>query len=164
VTHGIQKDRKEKDLLCSGGQKKTDRQKGSAEAGEKFLACAQEALAKAPGAKLVLGGFSQGAFVALQAAIQGRKVLRKPAVGLLLLCAPWADEGAGLPQDCLKDTDVLIAAGDEDQVASPEGCELMFKKCQEASGKLEPLVRFCGGHEVTEDVANMVAEFMEAHV
>ena len=115
-----------------------------------LAACVLAAQAAAPGAKLVLGGFSQGAAVALRAATLEEQLLTRPAALIQLAAqAPLAD----LPPGDLDGVLVLVAAGTEDSIAPVASAEKLLAACTAAGGRAEPLLRYEGAHEVTPDMA-----------
>mmetsp|Transcript_74333 Transcript_74333/g.124053 ORF Transcript_74333/g.124053 Transcript_74333/m.124053 type:complete len:416 (-) Transcript_74333:251-1498(-) len=125
-----------------------------------LVACVEASLEAAPNAKLVLGGFSQGALVALAVTLSCSRF--KPA-GLVQLCPPAChqdlDAADGLP---LAGVSVMVAAGLHDETAPVAMGEDLLQKCEAAGGAAAmPILRFNGGHEVTPDVADVVGEFLE---
>ena len=124
---------------------------GVVDAADKFAACAKAALADAPsGAKLAVGGFSQGAAVALRAATSGGV-----SVAALLQLSAQAPK-AELPEGCLAGVRVFVAAGDEDEVAPVAMGEALLSACEKAGASCEPLHKYSGDHEVTLEVADAV--------
>ncbi|CAJ1441573.1 unnamed protein product, partial [Effrenium voratum] len=115
--------------------------------------CVSSLAESSPGAKLVLGGFSQGAAVALAAA---GKV--KPA-GLLLMCPPGfcASMLEGAPK---LDAAALVAAGNEDPIAPRAQVEEVHKALAGHGASVEPLLAFEGGHEVTMTVVEAAKAFL----
>jgi len=119
-----------------------------------FINCANAALEHAPNARLALCGFSQGAFVSLYAACMGLK----PAA-LIQLCgqAPFSD----LPTGALDGVSLLVAAGSLDPIAPVSTAEQLLVSCHKAGAVAdEPLFCFDGEHDVTQEVATKVAEFL----
>lgn len=119
---------------------------------EKCLSEAAEAVAKSCNAgdtKVVLGGFSQGAAVALAAA---PKV--KHLAGLLLMSPPGF--AAQLASKVAPGTPALVAAGSEDPIAPRDQVEGVHK----ALGAADPLLVFEGGHEVTMTVLDGAKAFL----
>ena len=116
--------------------------------------CVREAHSKAPGAKLVLGGFSQGALVSLQAA---SAMVPKPAALVQLAAqAPGA-----LTPSSLAGVKLLVAAGTRDPVAPLATAQRLLEACTAAGADAAPLVTFEGEHEVTMDAVHAVGEMLK---
>lgn len=129
-----------------------------------FLDCAAAALEQSrldsgSQPKLVLGGFSQGAAVALAAAAGAQKQLSVQPSGLLLLAPPKIAtsiaDSASLPG-----VKVLVAYGDSDEVAPASGSEAMMKAISACGAQSEPLCLYAGGHEVTVEVVDATKAFV----
>jgi predicted esterase len=125
-------------------------------ASAQVAACSRAALEKAPGARLVLGGFSQGSAVALHVALSADA---KPAAVIAL--SPQAPPSP-LPAASLKGVPLLVASGTADAVAPIAMGEALLAACTDASvGAIgEPLLRYDGAHEVTPEVADAIAAFV----
>lgn len=127
-------------------------------AARQLATCVLAAQAAAPGAKLVLGGFSQGAAVALRAATFEERLLPRPAAVIQLAAqAPHAD----LPPSVLDGVLVLVAAGTEDSIAPVASAEKLLAACTAAGALAEPLLRYEGAHEVTSDVALAIGVLLD---
>ena len=104
-------------------------------------ACAAEALKAAPGAKLVIGGFSQGAAVTLQAAPK----LKPTALVQLSAQAPLKE----LPAGSLDGVKLLVAAGMHDGIAPITTAKALYDACAAAGATPLPMHTYDGVHEVT---------------
>lgn len=122
---------------------------------EKRLSEAAEAVAtccNSSGCKVVLGGFSQGAAVALAAAPKVKKL-----AGLLLLSPPgFSAQLANSVTSKSPSLPSLVTAGSEDPIAPREQVEAVHK----ALSSTEPLLVFEGGHEVTMKVVEGAKSFL----
>ena len=129
-------------------------------AADALAECVRAARRQAPEARLVMGGFSQGAAVALCAS--ARKGLQPS--GLVQLCAQDpATMGLSLAARSLRGVQVLAAAGSRDPIAPPDAAERLLAACaaEHVGGAVRPLMRFEGEHEVTPDVADAVRDFLQ---
>ena len=102
----------------------------------------------------MLGGFSQGAAVALAAAASD--IMQPAALIQLSAQAPPAP----LAANALDGTAVLIATGTEDTVAPIATGEALHTACEAAGAKVKPLLRYDGEHEVTPAVAEAIGKFL----
>ena len=127
-----------------------------AQAARQLSECAAAALAAAPGAKLVLGGFSQGAAVALAAAASAPS-LRPTALVQLAAQAPLGELDAAT----LEGSTLLVAAGTNDEVAPVETAKKLLAACEAAGAKAKPLLVYDGEHEVTPDVAKALGTLLD---
>lgn len=119
---------------------------------EKCLSEAAEAVAKCCNAgdtKVVLGGFSQGAAVALAAAPTVKNL-----AGLVLMSPPGF--AAHLASKVAPTIPALVAAGSKDPIAPRDQVEGVHK----ALGAADPLLVFEGGHEVTMTVLDAAKAFL----
>jgi len=133
---------------------------GVAEAGTAFANCAAEALAHVPQAKLVLGGFSQGAGVALASAVLAIKTLGVQPAGLLLMAPP--PSAVKLQGGALSGSRVFVAGGDADEITPASGSEALLAECGKAGAQTEEFLKYAGGHEVTVEVAQASAKFLSS--
>lgn len=119
---------------------------------EKCLSEAAEAVAKCCNTgdtKVVLGGFSQGAAVALAAAPRVKNL-----AGLVLMSPPGF--AAHLASKVAPTIPALVAAGSKDPIAPRDQVEGVHK----ALGAADPLLVFEGGHEVTMTVLDAAKAFL----
>jgi len=112
-----------------------------------------------PSTRVVFGGFSQGAAAALAGAVAMKEEGKAPD-GLVLLMP--GTPPVMPPKASLSGAAVFMAVGAEDQVAPPEGGEALFRACEEAGAKTEPLLRHSRGHEVTVEVGDALVSFLNA--
>ena len=121
----------------------------------------------APSTQLVLGGFSQGAIVALHAltsaaegAAPALSASRRP-VGLIQLSAQAPREAVTQMQAAsLSGVRLLVAAGTADEIAPTATGEKLLAACAQADALAAPMVKYDGAHEVTKDVADAVSAFV----
>ena len=125
-------------------------------AAAKLAACAAAAHAQAPEATLVLGGFSQGAAVALQAVV-ATPTLRPAALIQLAAQAPLAAE---LPPRTLNGVRVLVVAGKHDPIAPIAAAEKLHGACTSAGAVSAPLVMYDGAHEVTLEAVHAMGKLL----
>ena len=118
-----------------------------------LAACAADALASAPGARLVLGGFSQGALVSLQAASTMRS---KPAALVQLA----AQAPAALPAASLAGIRLLVVAGEDDPVAPVASAHALLEGCSAAGALAKQLVTYLGAHEVTMEAVDAIRSLL----
>merc|ERR1711972_467171 len=118
-------------------------QQGFNDVGRTLASCAAEALSHATGAKLFLGGFSQGAMVALNAATVFRDA---PVSGVILLAAQLPPDMSQFPKSCLAGIPVFVAAGSADEVAPVSSCQKLLDACKDAGAITKPLFKHDGAH------------------
>jgi len=137
---------------------------GLIQASAAFSACVRAAVDESPGASLILGGFSQGAAVALRSACESG--IRVDGLLQLSAQAPANPLSAG----SLDGVSLLIAAGDADEIAPIATAEALLEACvsagaagaQSSAGAVGTLLfKYQGAHEVTLDVADAVRTFIE---
>ncbi|MEO5667746.1 MAG: dienelactone hydrolase family protein [Bdellovibrionota bacterium] len=107
---------------------------------------------------IVLGGFSQGAMMALDWAWRHYD----PSVkGLLLMSGAWPY--LEIPADCRipKDLPVFVSHGSQDPVLRFPHSEKM-KKALEAQGAKVDTIVFPGGHEIPGQVLSRAQKFLDA--
>jgi predicted esterase len=121
-------------------------------------ACAKDALAAAPGAQLVLGGFSQGAAVALHAALPSASLPTPAALVQLAAQAPFGP----LPPNGLAGIKLLVAAGSSDPIAPIATANVLMDACVSAGAEARPLHTFDGEHEVTLETVHKVGELLSS--
>ena len=121
--------------------------------------CAAAALANAPDAKLVLGGFSQGAAVTLNAACRSGSKMPKPmALVQLAAQAPPSE----LPANSLEGVKLLVAAGSSDPIAPVATATKLYDACGAAGASALPMHTFDGEHEVTLDTVHKVGQLLNS--
>ena len=139
-------------------------------ASHKLAACVAAALEKAsPSTQLVLGGFSQGAIVALHAltsaeegATPALSASRRPA-GLIQLSAQAPREAVTqMKTASLSGVRLLVAAGTADEIAPMDMGEKVLEACTHADALADPMIKYDGAHEVTKDVADAVGTFIDS--
>jgi phospholipase/carboxylesterase len=111
------------------------------------LLAAVEARYAIPPARLVLGGFSQGAMLSLDVALH-REV---PPAGLILMSGTLIAEDAWRPRMAsLAGVPVMLSHGRHDQLLPFDAAELMRDQLS-AAGAVVDWHPFAGGHEIPPD-------------
>lgn len=133
---------------------------GLAAAREQVLRLVDEVTVRFAGTKLVLGGFSQGAMVALDVALHAPTA---PA-GLVLMSGTLLAEPVWGPRFArLAGTPVLMSHGHADQLLPFSAAETLRDKLS-AAGALVEWQAFGGGHEIPSPVVEAVGAFLRARV
>jgi phospholipase/carboxylesterase len=113
-----------------------------------------------PKDKLVLGGFSQGAMLALDVALHTPRQL----AGLILLSTTYLNRDVWLPLMAARiDVPVLQTHGTEDPLLPFEIAVELREALKAAGSKLE-WVEFRGGHELPQTVLDAMTRFIRASV
>lgn len=111
-----------------------------------------------PHRPLVLGGFSQGAMVALDVALHDPR----PIAGLVLMSGTMMDEAETLARlPSRRGLRVYASHGTHDSVLAFDGDQRLVEAMR-AQGLDVAFTRFEGDHEVTPQVSNEVAAFIRA--
>jgi phospholipase/carboxylesterase len=130
---------------------------GLATAREHVLRFAAAVEARFPG-PLVLGGFSQGAMLALDVALHRDM---KPA-GLLLMSGTLLAEPVWQPRFAqLAGVPILMSHGRNDQLLPFSSAETLRDKLRAAGANVE-WVPFAGGHEIPPVVVDAASKFLRA--
>jgi phospholipase/carboxylesterase len=117
-----------------------------------------EARVAAPGARLVLGGFSQGAMLALDVALHRAR----PPAGLLLMSGTLVNEAAWRPRlASLRGVPVLQSHGRADGLLPYVAAEVLRDRLRAAGAAVE-WVPFLGGHEIPPIVVATAGAFLGA--
>ncbi|MGN6104338.1 MAG: alpha/beta hydrolase [Kofleriaceae bacterium] len=115
-----------------------------------------EARFAAPGARLVLGGFSQGAMLALDVALQRAQ----PPAGLLLLSGTLLAETEWAPRmPSLRGVPVLLSHGRSDGLLPFGIAEILRDRLRDA-GAVVDWREFAGGHEIPASVLAAADAFL----
>jgi phospholipase/carboxylesterase len=122
-----------------------------------FLEAATPALAIDP-KRMILGGFSQGSMVALDAFLRGGV---RPA-GLVVMSGTLVNEASWSPHSAaLKDLPVVQTHGTLDELLPFDGAERLRDRLTAAGAKLT-WVQFRGGHEIPPAALEAVARLVRA--
>ena len=106
--------------------------------------------------QLVLGGFSQGAMVALDVALH----LATPPAGLVLMSGTFLAEPVWGPRFAsLAGVPVLMSHGRRDQLLPFSASERLRDQLRAAGAKVE-WIDFLGGHEIPPQVVEAVGAFL----
>lgn len=136
----------------------TEIPEGLVDARAKVLALVDEVTTRFSGTKLVLGGFSQGAMLALDVALHTPTA---PA-GLVLMSGTLLAEPVWGPRFArLAGTPVLMSHGHADQLLPFAAAETLRDKLT-AAGALVEWRAFAGGHEIPPPVVEAVGAFLRA--
>jgi phospholipase/carboxylesterase len=115
-----------------------------------------EARIAAPGAQLVLGGFSQGAMLALDVALHRAR----PPAGLLLMSGTLLNEAAWQPRlPSLRGVPVLQSHGRADPLLPYAAAEVLRDRLRAAGAAVE-WIPFLGGHEIPRAAVAAAAAFL----
>jgi phospholipase/carboxylesterase len=152
-------ERLEEDLRRGAPRERRDEvPDGLLAAREQVLRFFEQALARfgAPGARLVLGGFSQGAMLALDAALHRAA----PPAGLILMSGTLINEAAWQPRlPSLRGVPVLLSHGRADPLLPFSAAELLRDRLR-AAGAEVAWHPFVGGHEIPRVVIAAAAELL----
>lgn len=105
---------------------------------------------------LLLAGFSQGAMLALDAALQPASGVQRVAVLSGALTTATARDLASSPSPRPR---VFVSHGRKDRILRFAGAEHAVERLQSA-GLPVAFHPFAGGHEISEDVVNALREFL----
>jgi phospholipase/carboxylesterase len=115
-----------------------------------------EARFAAPGARLVLGGFSQGAMLALDVALH----LERPPAGLILMSGTLLNDAVWQPRlPSLRGVPVLQSHGRADGLLPYAAAEVLRDRLRAAGAEVE-WHSFIGGHEVPRIVVAAAGAFL----
>lgn len=115
-----------------------------------------EARFAAPGARLVLGGFSQGAMLALDAALHRAR----PPAGLILMSSTLINAAALTPRmPSLRGIPVLLSHGRSDALLPHAAAEVLRDRLRAAGAAVE-WHTFIGGHEIPRVVISAAGAFL----
>lgn len=110
----------------------------------------------AQGARLVLGGFSQGAMLALDVALH----LPEPPAGLLLMSGTLINEAEWQPRlPSLRGVPVLLSHGRADPLLPYAAAEVLRDRLRAAGAEVS-WHPFLGGHEVPQIVISAAGAFL----
>lgn len=130
---------------------------GLALARQKALQFLQALQLQNPQTPLVLGGFSQGAMLAMDAALH----LETPPKALLVLSGQMlAREQWSLRQSQLKNMPVFISHGDADPVLPISGSHRLESFLRQAGARVKTHF-FRGAHEIPPEVVGACFEFLQ---
>jgi len=117
-----------------------------------------EARFAAPGARLVLGGFSQGAMLALDVALHRER----PPAGLILMSGTLINEAEWQPRlSSLRGVPVLQSHGRADALLPYSAAEALRDRLRAAGAEVE-WHPFVGGHEIPRIVIAAAGAFLRA--
>jgi phospholipase/carboxylesterase len=112
----------------------------------------------APGARLVLGGFSQGSMLALDTALHRDR----PPAGLILMSSTLINEAAWRPRlPSLRGVPVLLSHGRTDALLPFSAAEALRDRLRGAGAAVE-WHAFVGGHEIPRAVLAAAGAFLGA--
>jgi phospholipase/carboxylesterase len=112
--------------------------------------------ARFPASKLVLGGFSQGAMLALDVALHAKT----PPAGLVLMSGTFLAEPVWGPRFAsLAGVPILMSHGRRDQLLPFAASEMLRDRLRAAGAKVE-WIEFVGGHEIPPVVVEAVGAFL----
>lgn len=106
--------------------------------------------------RIILGGFSQGAMVSTEVAIENPNDIH----GLILLSGALLDQAAWTKKaGVLKDKKLIQSHGTADQVIPFQAAQKLYDLLK-AAGMVGPFLAFNGGHEIPLPVLNKVKSFI----
>lgn len=107
--------------------------------------------------RLVLGGFSQGAMLAIETLFH----LAKPPKALVILSGTLLDKARWRQQIArLKPLPFFMSHGQQETLLDPAGAEALYELLDEHSWPGE-FVRFRGGHEIPATVLSALTRFLD---
>lgn len=129
---------------------------GLAEVRAQVTRLVEEVKARFPGSQIVLGGFSQGAMLALDVALHGDT----PPAGIVLMSGTFLAEPVWGPRfPTLAGVPILMSHGRRDQLLPFAVSETLRDRLCAGGAKVE-WIEFVGGHEIPPAVVDAVGTFL----